>query len=108
MSTFNHVPLEGETELNSYTAPVVVIGSRRGSDARSEIEDGRSHSAWSGVIGAFFGTWFGCDSKRVRRPTVMLTVEGGVGDRQGALVSLRYEYDVVHAKIEKNCPPTDD
>jgi hypothetical protein len=57
--------------------------------------DSEPKKAWSGVIGAFFGTWFGQDVDRVRRPTVMLTVEGGVGNRQGILASLRYEYDLL-------------
>jgi hypothetical protein len=60
-------------------------------EVESEPED-----AWSGVIGAVFGVRFPQDSKNLRgqeRPTMLLTMEGGVGNRPGILVSLRYEYD---------------
>ena len=49
--------------------------------------------AWSGVIGAFFGLRISRDPRAQLRPTLLATVEGGVGNRQGVLVSLRYEYD---------------
>jgi hypothetical protein len=64
--------------------------------------DAEPKDAWSGVIGAFVGTWFtryrpdepGDHTQHLRRPTAMLTVEGGVGNRYGVLVSLRFEYDL--------------
>lgn len=52
--------------------------------------------AWSGVIGAAFGLRVAEDKRTQRterRPTLMATIEGGVGNRQGVLVSLRYEFD---------------
>jgi hypothetical protein len=49
--------------------------------------------AWSGVIGSYFGVVFANNPRHEERPTLLLTVEGGVGNRQGVLVSLRYEYD---------------
>lgn len=48
---------------------------------------------WSGVIGSYFGVVFADNPQHVLRPTLLLTVEGGVGNRQGVLASLRYEYD---------------
>jgi len=33
--------------------------------------------------------------KGQRRPDLMLTVEGGVGNRQAVLVSLRYEHSLL-------------
>lgn len=62
-----------------------------------------ARDAWSGVVGAFFGVRLvgGDDSLEQRRdllrPTLLLTVEGGVGNRQGVLASLRYEYDLLGA-----------
>jgi hypothetical protein len=50
--------------------------------------------AWSGVVGAFFGVRISQKPKAQLRPTLLATVEGGVGNRQGVLVSLRYEYDL--------------
>jgi len=55
------------------------------------VVDAEPKDAWSGVIGSFLGVTFKQDE---RRPDLLLSVEGGVGNRQGALVSLRYEYDV--------------
>lgn len=53
-----------------------------------EVEPKR---AWSGVIGSFFGVIF---EKGERRPDLLLTLEGGVGNRQGVLLSLRYEHNL--------------
>lgn len=49
----------------------------------------------SGVIGAFFGVRISQKPKAQLRPTLLATVEGGVGNRQGVLLSLRYEYDLL-------------
>lgn len=51
--------------------------------------------AWSGVVGGFLGIRISKDPDEQDRPTLLLTVEGGVGNRQGVQVSLRYEYDLL-------------
>lgn len=45
--------------------------------------------AWSGVIGAVFRM----NLTKQKRPELQLSVEGGVGNRQGIQLSLRYEHD---------------
>lgn len=60
-------------------------------DATQEPEE-----AWSGVIGAIFGMRISDDPAAQERPTLLFTLEGGVGNRQGVLVSLRYEYDFLN------------
>jgi hypothetical protein len=55
----------------------------------------RPQDAWSGVVGAFLGMRISQNPGAQDRPTLLLTVEGGVGNRESVLVSLRYEYDLL-------------
>lgn len=52
-------------------------------------------NAWSGVIGVLFGVRIAEDPRDLKRPTLLATLEGGVGNRHGVLFSLRYEYDLL-------------
>jgi hypothetical protein len=61
-----------------------------GNAVTSEPED-----AWSGVVGALFGVRIAKDPRDLKRPTLLATVEGGVGNRHGVMFSLRYEYDLL-------------
>ncbi len=58
--------------------------------------------SWSGVIGAFFGIRLSSDPKLEQRPTLLATVEGGVGNRQGVLITLRYEYDFLQSPPDQS------
>jgi len=60
--------------------------------------------AWSAVVGGFFGIRLvgddsaaGAEQRRIDllRPTLLATIEGGIGNLEGVLVSLRYEYDLL-------------
>jgi hypothetical protein len=51
-------------------------------------------NAWSGVIGTYVGLRIANEHPEdLPRPTVLLSIEGGVGNRESVLVSLRYEFD---------------
>jgi hypothetical protein len=53
--------------------------------------------AWSGVIGSVFGVYL----EKQKRADVQMIVEGGVGNRQGVQVSLRYEHDFLEYQLFK-------
>lgn len=89
---FYNVGLYAGPMYQTATSDLTVRTSLSPTPVKIESE---AKEAWSGVVGAFVGTWFAKDPDHVRRPTIMLTVEGGVGNRQGVLVSLRYEYDLL-------------
>lgn len=52
-------------------------------------------STWTGVVGGFLGVRFGEAPSTQKRPDVLVTLEGGIGNRTGVLLSLRYEYDLL-------------
>ena len=82
--------------MYQWSTPDLKIPTRSGVARVESVPE----NAWSGVVGAFFGLRLS-DTMRdteLARPTVLATVEGGVGNRHGVLVSLRYEYDLPGAR----------